>query len=488
MKKYDAIIIGAGIGGLTAGAKLAKEGKRILIIEQSKNIGGYAATFKRKDAFIEASLHELDGLDSADPKNRIFEDLRITQNIRFVRLPEFYRFVSGQTDLIIPDDFEKAITYLIKIFPEEEKGIRKFFYIILAIRNEILSRHQDKPNTFKYFNVSLGAFLDQIIKKDILKIALQANIQFYHDDPYSLPLINFALTQGSYLTGGSYYIWGGSASLSNYLGQIINQHGGEIKLNCSVERIITAQGKATGVICNYRDNRIKNVLKFYSKDIIANLNMPHVFDKLLPRSNKITSRHVLDKIQNSISLSSIYFIFDKDLSLNNPAYSTYFYNEKVLKQKNIKQYMNTDYKNRIFSFIDYGKINSGLVMTNERVATACFVDQLANWSSLSKSQYVNKKKEVESIFIDTLNAIFPGLNNHILHHELSTPLTLQRYTKNPFGSCYGFAPNLSQIRLKRISQRTSVDNLYFASAWSGPGGGFSGAMIGGYCCAEQILK
>ena len=68
--QYDIIIIGAGLGGLTAGAKLAKEGKKILLIEQHDRPGGCATTFKRKDLVFEVGLHEMDGLDKRAMKTR----------------------------------------------------------------------------------------------------------------------------------------------------------------------------------------------------------------------------------------------------------------------------------------------------------------------------------------------------------------------------------------------------------------------------------
>ena len=62
MNNFDVIIIGGGLGGLTAGAKLAKEGKKVCLIEQHSIPGGCATTFKRKDFIMEVGLHEMDGL------------------------------------------------------------------------------------------------------------------------------------------------------------------------------------------------------------------------------------------------------------------------------------------------------------------------------------------------------------------------------------------------------------------------------------------
>jgi len=137
MEKYDAIIIGAGLGGLTAGAKLAKEGKKVLLIEQHTIPGGCATTFKRKDFTIEVGLHEMGGLDKDDPKVKIFEELEIFENVEFLRVPEFYRFKSEKYDLVIPDDRQQAINTLVQHFPGEEKGVKKFFKVIFAIGGEI---------------------------------------------------------------------------------------------------------------------------------------------------------------------------------------------------------------------------------------------------------------------------------------------------------------------------------------------------------------
>ena len=87
--KYDAIIIGAGLGGLTAGATLAKRGSKVLLIEQHTIPGGCATTFKRKDYIVEVGLHEMDGLDKNDSKTRVFEELGVFKGVEFPRCLSF---------------------------------------------------------------------------------------------------------------------------------------------------------------------------------------------------------------------------------------------------------------------------------------------------------------------------------------------------------------------------------------------------------------
>ena len=86
--KYDVIVIGAGLGGLVAGAKLAREGRKVLVIEQHDRPGGCATTFQRGDFTLEVGLHEMDGPSPRDMKTRIFNDLEVTGNVEFLHVPE----------------------------------------------------------------------------------------------------------------------------------------------------------------------------------------------------------------------------------------------------------------------------------------------------------------------------------------------------------------------------------------------------------------
>src|SRR5512133_2977639 len=115
--KYDVIIIGGGLGGLTAGAKLAKEGKSVLLIEQHTKPGGCATTFSRRGFTFEVGLHEMDGPSARDMKNRIFTELEVFGNVQFLKVPEFYRFLSDRVDITIPHDATAASLLLKERFP-----------------------------------------------------------------------------------------------------------------------------------------------------------------------------------------------------------------------------------------------------------------------------------------------------------------------------------------------------------------------------------
>ena len=86
--KYDQIIIGSGLGGLTSAAYLAKKGKKVLVLEKHFIPGGCATSYKRRGAIFEAGLHEMDmGSKFYDMKHIIFKKLELTNSVPFIKLP-----------------------------------------------------------------------------------------------------------------------------------------------------------------------------------------------------------------------------------------------------------------------------------------------------------------------------------------------------------------------------------------------------------------
>ena len=116
------------------------------------------------------------------------------------------------------------------------------------------------------------------------------------------------------------------------------------------------------------------------------------------------------------------------------------------------------------------------------------VDYIENWMNLSKEEYTEKKKNISDIFVSRLCELIPSLERHITHTYVSTPRTKQEYTLNPQGTFLGFANTANQTGKNRLQTKSPIKNLYFASAWIYPGGGFSSTILAGWQCANKLLK
>jgi all-trans-retinol 13,14-reductase len=476
--KYDIIIIGAGLGGLTAGAKLAKEGKKVLLIEQHSKPGGCATTFKRGDFTLEVGLHEMDGPSGRDMKTRIFNELEVFENVNFIKVPEFYHFVNDDIKITIPHDPVEASRILKEAFPSETAGIDAFF-------NQILNPKRKSAGELPREDKSLGEFLDSIIHNECLKLVLLGNLGYFHDDPYSISLTYYTVAQGSYFNGGASYIKGGSQKLSDHLAGYIEKHGGNVILNHLVTGIIEENDKLAGVTYRKKGSSSSEILTAYAGEIIANTAMPNVAG-LLPED---FGRKLIDEIRNQkpgASLLTIYFGFRNNLKvIGSKHYSTFVYDGSVKTQSDILPNNKGDFGKRSFTFVDYGQIDSRLTIEGKSVGAVCCIDYLTDWENLSDNEYDEKKNEVLKTFVGRLEKLLPGISDEIEYSEAGTSATIKRYTLNPGGAVYGFA----QIPEKpSIEPSVIADNLHFASAWGKTGGGFSGAIYSGFMCAYNILR
>src|SRR5476651_2181385 len=126
MARYDVVVIGAGLGGLTAGAILARAGRKVLVIERSNSVGGAASSYKSGDLFIEGSLHETsDPHDPRDPKHNALTRAGVIDAVKWIPGGAFYEARGGPLGrpFTMPDNFDAARRALAERFPEARDGI-----------------------------------------------------------------------------------------------------------------------------------------------------------------------------------------------------------------------------------------------------------------------------------------------------------------------------------------------------------------------------
>ncbi|MEI0607672.1 NAD(P)/FAD-dependent oxidoreductase [Brachyspira pulli] len=502
--KYDIVIIGSGLGGLTSGAYLAKKGKKVLVLESHNIVGGCATVYKRKNVKFEVGLHEMDmAKKSRDGKHAIFKQLGIYDRVDFVKLPQTWRIKTESTDLVIPEGYENVMNTLEKEFPEEKGGIKKYFGGLSRIMYMI----RRLPYDLKFFDFffypittfpmnlyhlftqkKLGNVLDSIIKSDKLKRILNINITYYHDNPYEFTWYYHACAQGGYYNQAC-FIKGGSQKLSDALADIIRENGGEVRVSSEVKKINVKGNIAEGV--TYFDKKTKQEVTVNADYVIANAAPKVVYDELLPKGYEDKR---INKLKNSVSLYTVYIIFKKkfkELYPNN-AYSTFISTEKMLNtpfKEDAKGQRRIPVEDRNFVFVDYSTIDSGLVEEGDERSFAVLTgpSYLDEWKDLSDEEYKAKKKELAEKLIDRAEQHYPGFRDNIEYYEVATPKTIKRYIKTPEGTAYGFVQDgyLKKSRSVRVSP--TVKNLHFASVWGFPGGGFTGAIMSGYLAARNIL-
>src|SRR6266851_8285046 len=99
MARYDVVVIGAGLGGLTAGAILARAGRKVLVIERRNSVGGAASSYESGDLLVEGSLHETsDPHDPRDPKHHALTRAGVIDAVKWVPVDACYEARGGPLD------------------------------------------------------------------------------------------------------------------------------------------------------------------------------------------------------------------------------------------------------------------------------------------------------------------------------------------------------------------------------------------------------
>jgi phytoene dehydrogenase-like protein len=500
--KYNTVVIGGGLAGLTAGATLSKFGKKVLLIEQHHKPGGCATTFKRGDFIIEVGLHEMCGLEKEGTLLRIFDMLDLNQKVELLQVPELYAVHSDQEKFVFPHTYIAATKALIDKYPEEEKGIRRLMKFLDSIRKEgvKLPRTPLKrkllyplmpllyPNLVQASRHTVGSWMDKYISNENAKLDLLAHLVYWGDDPYTLSMFYYGLPFSSFIGSGGYFIKGGSQKLSDHLAEYIKEHGGTVLLGKKAEKIITENGQVTGV--RFRDNFNDQLdpVTISCDNVVANCAMPIVPDMLdEPHATSLRKR-IADKT-NACSLLNIYLGFKSDVSTYGVShYSNVIKGDDVKALKDIYPNNTGDWSKRSFVFVDYNKVDSQLAPPGKSVGVICCADYLKDWDGLSKEDYKAKKEEVAQILLGRLDKQFPGIRENIEYYEVATSKTIKRFTSNTAGSVYGFAQTKGQSATNRLRNNFLIPNLYFASAWAFPGGGFEGSMMAGFLAALQMNR
>lgn len=509
-KHYDAIIIGSGLGGLSAGATLARAGKKVLVLEQHSLIGGCATCFKRKGMSVDAGLHEMDwGDPKTDMKQFVFKKLGIDEKIKIIPLPSAWSIVihNGEKikELTIPHGQEKVKEVLKQEFPHESAGIDAYFKAINQQAYAVRKFPWDLgfldffffPITTAWIfakniisNAKVSDVLDKMIKDSKLKRILNINLSYYHHDPKSFIWSFHAIPQKHYYDQGV-YVKGGSQSISDALVEVIVENGGEVRAKSDVLEILSEGSKAIGV--RYFDSVNKIQENVYGENIIANCDPAIVYRELLGGKGINLDAEIKKDESKPIatSLVSAYLIYDKNISelYPNMDYSTFIMQDKVyqapFEQSNV---YDLEIKDRPLAFINYSKIENGLSQKDDRhLGVVALASHMQEWENLNDEEYKEKKAVVLDEILKILDQQFPNLSSHMIHAELATPKTIRRYTRTREGTPYGYSQDKEGQGYRLDWKSRSVKNLYFASAFTFPGGGFTGAILSGYRTACGIL-
>lgn len=498
MKKI--IIIGSGIGGLTAGNLLAKKGHKVTIFEAHSMPGGYTAGFYRKGFYFESGTVSFEASASVF---KAMKDIGVFEKIDFVK--QRFRFASEDFDGIPKnyDDYKKMICTafpsdkekLDMIFSDLDKiaslmeganGPMPFFYSGLEMLTSMLPYIFSVPKLMKlsrqYDNMTSSEFAARYFEKDSKLFKLFSG--------FGYPDMS-AMMVGSGLSGLFTELWtvkDGMQSWADILAENFIKLGGGLKLNAYVDKIITKNGAAVGVSC-------KNTV--YNADYVISAG-----DYKKTLLNLLDNKGLIPQaLRNSIDRASVsegYFTVYLGLNISNeelgecmkvphvfvysgkPGCDIYNSEDREFFNKTSAELYSPSMVNP--KLVPEGK--SSLML--QAKAPYRWMD---NWGGGDKEVYGQLKEKAMDAMIDSASRLIPGLKEYVEYKGAATPLTYERFTHNTAGASSAWSWNPKKKFYKSgigVNIETPVKNLYIGSCWAMQIGGVPGALAAAYRCANKI--
>jgi phytoene dehydrogenase-like protein len=502
---YPVVVIGAGLGGLTCAAFLAKQGIPVTVVEQHSIPGGYATAFDRAQGkfTFEVSLHGT-SINNNAPE-RILEELGVLDKLKLVRLPDVYRIRTASGDVVVPQsDPNGFIQDLSMRFPGEADGIRNFVNTLLAIRAEAeeygkkstFTKKISKilfpvlyPNMWKVRSQTLGDMLDEHVQSTEARELLSFLWGYYGLPPSKLSGFYYAVATGEYLKNGSFYIKERSQTLSNLLADAIENAGGNLIYETRAERILLTNGAVSAVAVS--DDRV-----LPARAVVCNASAPTLFEHMLPANS--TPKDYLNTIKSyrpSISSFIVWLGLNRSIADQVPGYSTAVASNRS-PEVCYELALKGDVENVSYSVSVYDNLFEGYSApgsTTLMILALCGYEPWRQFESdyragRKEAYRTQKARWTETLVRRAQNDLIPGLATMIEVQEAATPLTNWRYTGNTQGAIYGFEQSTENAYMNRISNKTPVKGLYLCGAWGNPGGGYTGVMRSGQWTFEMLMQ
>lgn len=484
MKKC--IIIGSGLGGLSTGVILAKNGYDVTILEQAKQVGGCLQCFQRDGAKFETGMHFIGSLDDGQILSNYLNYLEIKDKIVVDKLDEnAYDIVSINGErFAFPNGREAFIDYFSRRFTNQRENLKRYYDLVEQVAN--LSPYRDlklldDDNFFKSNELlfkSINEILDATITDPTLRNVLVGNISLYSAEIDKTPFAIHAFIFDFY-NNGAFRIVGGSDTIAKALTDILLRYGGRVLTHKKVSQIVVENKIAVGVKTANGD--------FYPADIvISDINPKQLID-IVDNSvfNEAYKSRIRD-INNTNSVFSLYLRF-KDEAM--PYFNSNFYGFQLVTPWEMSGKVDEKWPNG-YLYMHHCHEKEPRFAKSGVILSYMSIDALSQWKDTKIGHrgidYERFKQEMADRLLDEVEKDFPGLRDKIADYYSATPLTYRDYTSTPDGSIYGLAKDVSKGITGRVSYKTKVSNLFLVGQ-NINSHGMLGVLVGTMTVCSQLI-
>lgn len=496
-ERYDVIVVGAGMGGLTCGGLLARQGNSVLICEQHVRPGGCVCGFQRKGFTFDAIHFLISQCGPGETLPAALEAMGAKDAIEFLRVEQKSRMILPDLDFTFtPDTF---ISELKRLFPGEARAIEHFVVEMNAFVDELLRTPLSKPyylmNPIEMMLFGMKVFFRQ---RRVFKYQSKTTAQILNDcfiDPriktifYTIAPLERIFFMGTawmwntYLRKKFYYPKGGYQALADTFATAFKNCGGTLALRTSVKRIIVENGQATGVELD--DGR-----RIRADRVISNADIMLTLDRLVGREH--LPKGFMARLERRKVATSVFYVYlgvDLDVSKLDFDRVTVC---PFIEMERLDGHLH-DPENCPLAIEIPTRYYPALAPEGKNIITLCTVanyDDLGTWGleagGYRGSSYRTTKERVAESLIRQAEKVIPALSQHIVVKEVATPVTIARYTLNRGGSSMGW--DQTPEEMMKPAQVTPIRQLYLVGQWTYPQGGVPGVVGSGWILANLMKE
>lgn len=477
---YDAVVIGAGIGGLTSAALLAREGLRVLLAEQHYMVGGYCSTFRRSGYIFDAATHFYPLLGNPQTiTGRALRDLGVsTEWIKMDPVDHFH--LPDGTRFDVPADFDEYRAHLDARFPHEAANLRAFFDLVRTAYLGGLLDHFRWPACDRiadHHGLTVRDVLNRYFRDEQLKLVLTADCAHWGSPPSRTSFVFDSLLRLSYFLG-NYFPRGGSQAFADALAACVTAHGGEIAMGTPVTRVLVRHGEACGVELLAGPARSRRPKQVKAPVVVSNADLMQTFDALLApgvvaRADTARLRHMRASYPCFLMHIGLRDVPADVLRERQGYYWDGWDSDRVgTDALRFKLFVPTLYEPALAP-------KGGHVLIVQKVQALDY-DAIGDWS-------VHKAK-VEQFILSHLESLIPGIGRRMVVRLSATAHTHHRYTWNHHGAMLGWEMSPDQLGRARPDVSGHVPGLYLVGHWTRPGGGITPVIVSAMEAARRIIK
>ncbi len=501
-QKWDAIVVGSGMGGMTAAAALSKTGHKVLLLEQYTTLGGLSHSFSREGFTWDVGIHYL-GCVAPGDRERGLIDWLTHSPMQFEPMGAVYDnlHIGHAPPLALSRPFEAQERDLKDRFPDEAEAIEAWIAALREGRDLMytLAPTRAMPDFAgdmidwwnrraidKWCKRTLQEVVDSITQNPDLAAAFMAQWGDHGGRPHKASFAMHALVYGCYLTSGAWYPVGGGKSFADHMIPTITQAGGEARTGVKVETLLVENDKVVGV-------RTSDGEEIRSDVVISNIGARETINNLLPAG--FGPEDWIAEIQTlppSIAHFTLFLGFEGDVAHAGATRSNHWFYPNGEIDAIWDKAPDANPPGFFVSFASLKDPNHD-PGPKQKYAGEMVVwtdwNSVARWADLPSGQrgadYKAFKQQVEDKMFALFKANFPELAELVVFRELSTPLATASITGHHEGRFYGLDGTPERVMSDALRTRTPIDGLYL-SGQDVISQGIQGALWGGILCAASV--